>query len=101
MYIVNYCYNIYKDLLNYWLQIIKDKAIPVQAVGEWRYSLTNSLNLVRGGASHSGRFTTWETVPVPTDQEAAWTVERVWTFGRHDKTLSLLGFEPQTVQPVA
>ena len=32
----------YKGLLNYWLQMLRGKVVPVQAMGEWRYSSTHS-----------------------------------------------------------
>ena len=38
--------------------------------------------MVESGQPH---VTTWEIVPVPTNQEATWTAERVWTSERHDK----------------
>jgi hypothetical protein len=41
-----------------------------------------------------------EITPVPTQQEAGWAPEQVWTF--LEKTLlALPGFKPRTVQPVA
>jgi len=38
---------------------------------------------------------------VPTEQEAGWIPEPVWMLVEGEKLLTLPGFKPHTVQPVA
>jgi hypothetical protein len=42
----------------------------------------------------------WERTPIPTEQDAGWAPEPVWSFGRTENLLPLPGFRPRTVQPV-
>jgi hypothetical protein len=51
------------------------------------------------------KFTPWpfnpgERTPAPIEYAAEWALEPVWKTWRRKKSLALLGFEPQTVQPI-
>ena len=64
--------------------------------------LTLALDGSEWLTSSSSCFTPGERTPVPTEQEAGWTPELVWSFCEKRKIpLTLPRFKPWTVQPVA
>jgi hypothetical protein len=55
-------------------------------MGEWRYSSTIFTSALDGGEP-----------PAPIGYEAGWAPEPVWTLWIREKSLTLLGIEPQPV----
>jgi len=54
---------------------------------------------VSGKLEHLDHFNMWERFFVPTEQEAGWASDMVWTFGRN--VLSLLRIEPHIIHLIA
>jgi hypothetical protein len=67
-------------------------------MGDWRYSST-VLDL--STREVSGQLHTPASLPlrkellIPIGEEAGWTTEPVWTLWRIEKSLALLGIEPE------
>jgi len=52
------------------------------------------------GQLHALLINSCERTLIATERQAGWAQESVWMFGEREKSLSLLGFEPQIAQPV-